>query len=169
LGPSDHSARDRLSASLALPPGRGCLRRLALLFAHSGDSLLWLFAAAVALALGGSAGLRFALRVLAATAAAGLPATILKWLFRRERPPGDGRGFYTRFDRPSFPSGHAARTSCLALALAPLLPVWSWPFVALWVVSVGLSRVALQVHFAADILAGWAVGIVVGIVLLVLF
>jgi undecaprenyl-diphosphatase len=164
--PGQPSLNQRLSARLVLPAGAHVRRLLALLLAHSGDSLLWLLAAALALLAGGPARRQFAPRALAATVAAGLVATGLKWLFRRERPPGESRGFYTRFDRPSFPSGHAARTSCLGIILAPLLPHWCWPLVALWVALVGLSRVSLRIHFLTDIAAGWGVGISVGLFLL---
>jgi membrane-associated phospholipid phosphatase len=165
----DPSLDERVSSRLALPPTSPALRSLALLLAHSGDSLLWLLVAAIVFIVGGPSGRDFALRVLAATTGAGLAATALKWLFRRDRPPAEGRGFYTRFDRPSFPSGHAARTSCLAVLAAPLLPARSWPLPALWVALVGLARVSLQVHFVADIAAGWMLGLLIGGALLLAF
>jgi undecaprenyl-diphosphatase len=53
--------------------------------------------------------------------------------------------------------------ACLAALLAPLLPPGTALLLVLWAGLVGLARVALQVHFASDILAGWAVGLVVGV------
>ncbi|MBJ7341823.1 phosphatase PAP2 family protein [Mycolicibacterium sp.] len=66
----------------------------------------------------------------------------------------------------SFPSGHAVGTMVAVPALAVvLLPrvrreLWKW-FVAagvLIVVSVGVGRVALNVHHLSDVIAGWALG-----------
>ena len=155
----------KLLARLAIPGQARCLRLLALLVAHSGDSPLWVLAAASALIWGDTGWQRFGGRVLAATVVAGTATTILKWAFRRQRPPGKGWGFYSRFDRHAFPSGHAGRCACTAVLLAPLLPPWGILLLAAWVGLVGLSRIALQVHFASDILGGWLVGIAVGLAL----
>ncbi|TPG28235.1 phosphatase PAP2 family protein [Mycobacterium hodleri] len=66
----------------------------------------------------------------------------------------------------SFPSGHAVGTMVAVPALAVvLLPyvrreLWTW-FVAagvVIVVSVGVGRVALNVHHLSDVIAGWALG-----------
>ena len=92
-----------LSARLAVPAGP--LRLLAFVFAHSGDSPLWLAAAAAALLWGGAPWRPFGLRALAATLAGGAAATLLKLLFRRTRPGGPSVGLYTRLDRHAFPSG----------------------------------------------------------------
>jgi undecaprenyl-diphosphatase len=159
-----------LSTRLAIPQGARGLRLLALLVAHSGDSPLWLLFGLGALAwgllrdvavwraLGG--------RVLIGCLVAGAATTGLKWLFRRQRPPGKGVGFYSRFDRHAFPSGHAGRTACIAVLLSPFFAA-GWPSggLAAWVCAVGLARVALQVHFLSDILAGWIVGLMVGLLL----
>lgn len=156
-------ALDReLSTRLAIPGEARCLRLLALLVAHSGDSPLWVLAAVTALIWGNAAWKGFGGRVLAATAVAGTATTILKWVFRRQRPPGKGFGFYSRFDQHAFPSGHAGRCACTAVLLAPLLPPWGTLLLATWVGSVGLARVALQVHFASDILGGWLIGMSAG-------
>jgi undecaprenyl-diphosphatase len=58
-------------------------------------------------------------------------------------------------DRFSFPSGHAASSLSVALALAAVLPgAVATALVALAVV-VGLSRCYLGVHYPGDVLAGW--------------
>lgn len=145
------------------------MRLLALIAAHSGDSPLWLLGAAVALIWGNAAWRDFGTRVLVGTLVAGAAITILKWLFRRQRPPGEGRGFYTRLDRHAFPSGHAGRSACMVVLLAPLLPPWGLVLFATWAGLVGLARIALQVHFASDIGAGWAVGALVGLALWMAF
>ena len=157
------------SARLAIPREARSLRPLALVVAHSGDSPLWLIGAAAALLWGDTAWRDFGWRVLAGTLVTGTVITALKWLFRRQRPPGKGCGFYTRFDRPAFPSGHAGRSACIVMLLIPLLPSWGFILLACWVGLVGLARVALQVHFVSDIIGGWAVGLLVGLALRMAF
>ncbi len=159
----------QLSAHLAISREARGLRLLALVVAHTGDSPLWLGGAAVALIWGDAAWHDFGWRVLAGTLVAGTVVTALKWLFRRQRPPGKGQWFYTRFDRHAFPSGHTGRSACLVVLLAPLFPPWGFVLLLFWAGLVGLSRVALQVHFASDIIGGWAAGLLAGLVLQVMF
>jgi undecaprenyl-diphosphatase len=158
----------KLSARLVIPREARFLRLMALIAAHSGDSPLWLLWAAVALIWGGDAWWSFGGRVLVGTLAAGATTTALKWLFRRQRPPGESLGFYSRLDHHAFPSGHAGRSACLAVLLAPLLPAWGiappilWIGLILWVILVGLARVSLKVHFISDIVGGWITGLLIG-------
>ena len=159
----------RTSARLAIPREARLLRLLALAAAHSGNSPLWVLGAAVALLWAPMSWRGFGWRVLIGTLVAGTVTTVLKWFFRRQRPPGEGRGFYTRFDRHAFPSGHAGRSACMVVLLIPLLPTWGFVLLPLWAGLVGLARVALQVHFASDILGGWVVGLLVGAALLAAF
>jgi membrane-associated phospholipid phosphatase len=68
----------------------------------------------------------------------------------------------------SFPSGHALEATVSALALLTV----AWPLMsrsirriavavaALSVLTVGLARIALNVHYPSDVLAGWALGYV---------
>jgi undecaprenyl-diphosphatase len=157
------------SARLVIPREARLLHLLALAVAHSGDSPLWLLGATAALIWGEAAWHNFGWRILAGALAAGAITTAFKWLFRRQRPPGEGWGFYTRFDRHAFPSGHASRSACLVVLLTPLLPPWGFVLLPFWAGLVGLARVALQVHFASDIIGGWVVGLLVGAVLLSAF
>lgn len=69
---------------------------------------------------------------------------------------------------PSFPSGHASIAAAFFTVLAYLVVprIHSWVkrelFIVLCAVSallIGLSRVVLSVHWASDVLAGWALGI----------
>jgi undecaprenyl-diphosphatase len=157
------TALDReLSAYLAVPSERRILHIPTLAVAHSGDSPLWLLAAAAVLLWGNTTWQAFGWRTVVATLSAGTVISALKAIFRRPRPPGRGFGLYGHFDRHTFPSGHAGRAACLAMVLAPLLPSWGTVLLALWAGLVGLARIALQVHFASDVLAGWVVGLTVG-------
>ncbi|MEU4675680.1 phosphatase PAP2 family protein [Micromonospora sp. NPDC023737] len=66
----------------------------------------------------------------------------------------------------SFPSGHAlgsfvAYGALLLVFLPALAPRWRRPAIALvtvLVVLIGLTRIALGVHFVSDVLAGWLLG-----------
>jgi undecaprenyl-diphosphatase len=157
------------SARLAIPREARFARVLALVAAHSGDSPLWLLGATAALTWGDATWRDLGWRSLVGTLVTGTVITALKWLFRRQRPPGEGWGFYTRFDRHAFPSGHAGRSACLVVLLTPLLPSWGFVLLAGWAGLVGLARVALQVHFASDIVGGWAAGLLTGLALQMAF
>lgn len=99
---------------------------------------------------------------LAATVAGGIALNSgLKLLFARARPALlphlDPVGSF------SFPSGHAANTMVLALCLALLAPArWRRAAVGLAIVAavaIGLSRLALAVHWPSDVAAGWIEGV----------
>jgi len=100
--------------------------------------------------------------------------SFLKGLTGRQRPffaDGEDRwsgpvGFYKRFDKAeaaryiSFPSGHTANAFALATVVAmqyrdePWVPVLAYTVAA----SVGFSRMALDRHWASDVLVGAVVG-----------
>ena len=99
-----------------------------------------------------------------AVAGNGLLNTMLKGIFDRDRPlPADGAALVAGF---SFPSGHSSGAvvayGMLAyLVLRLLAPRWHLPALAAAGVLagvVGLSRLVLGVHFASDVIAGFASG-----------
>lgn len=63
----------------------------------------------------------------------------------------------------SFPSGHTATAVGLAVALATLYPRGGWLF-ALLATLAGFQRIQSQSHFTSDVLAGAAIGCLVGAV-----
>ena len=82
---------------------------------------------------------------------------LLKWTVRRPRP-GSGRFLYGGgADVHSFPSGHGVRCGVIltwatafwpgAGKLAPLLVLW-----------IGWARVALNIHYIGDVVAGFVLG-----------
>ena len=149
-----------LSARLTLAEEVGLWRAVAVVGAHLGDGPLWFVIAAIAFGLGDEATRRFVVfAAVAAIVAVGL-TTVLKLLIRRNRPR-EATGFYsTKYDRHSFPSGHATRVACLAMLFSRQFPCWAAVFyaVALFVV---LCRVALGIHYVSDVLAGLAIGFLV--------
>lgn len=88
-------------------------------------------------------------------------ATATKAMVGRFRPPVDA---LVAVDSPSFPSGHAAQSAAILLALALVLTRRRSTRAAALVVAVGLAlgigltRVYLGVHYPSDVLAGWIFG-----------
>lgn len=142
------------------------LRWIALILAHSGDSPLWLAVAVGLLLWGGGMGSSAGRRILFATIVGGGTASLLKWVFRRERPGASFAGLYARMDQHAFPSGHATRAGCVTAVLAPLLPPWGAGLLVAWAGLVCLARVTLGVHYLMDVLVGLAVGGALGWLLL---
>jgi len=91
--------------------------------------------------------------------------TLLKASFDRARP--DVGSVVTLPGSPAFPSGHAAAGAAsfgaLAILLAERLPRGArmrfWVVAAAIGVAIGLSRIALNVHFVTDVVAGWSLGL----------
>jgi membrane-associated phospholipid phosphatase len=111
---------------------------------------------------------RRGLLLLAAVAAGGIAAEVLKLLLRRERPRAhEGEYFFRVFtDRPfhsgglALPSSHALVAFAAAAMLARLFPRAAPVWYSL-AVGCALTRVAAQAHFMSDVVvagvAGWLV------------
>jgi undecaprenyl-diphosphatase len=162
-----------LSHLLAMTPGAvkpDSLRRLvATVGAHLGDSWLW---ALMTLLLwrwwrSSPRGPARPLWGWAVSLLGGAMLTLaVKRRIRRRRPqvspllhglPLHGPGA----DEYSFPSGHAVRWGVIAAWSSRFVPygtLLAWPL-ALWT---GWSRVHLGIHYVGDVVAGYAVGALVG-------
>lgn len=104
---------------------------------------------------------RVAATVLLAEAAQGS----LKLAVGRDRPPLANPEPETLVGLPhthSFPSGHALVAFAAATVLAAAVPRLRWPLYAL-AALIAFSRVYVGVHYPGDVLAGAALGVVLGL------
>jgi membrane-associated phospholipid phosphatase len=153
----------RLTARMRIAERPGPLRTVASLLAHSGDSWFWLIGF-VLIWLIGPPTWRAAVQslALAVLLTAGLVLAI-KFSVRRRRPEGSWGGIYRSTDPHSFPSGHATRASMLAILSTALVPPWLALLLVIWAPLVSLARVAMGVHYLSDVLAGIALGVLLGV------
>ncbi|CAN5126047.1 phosphatase PAP2 family protein [soil metagenome] len=88
---------------------------------------------------------------------------VIKRVIRRPRP-NDGSVVVhaTAPSKLSFPSSHASSTMAAALVYTAFFPAL-WPVAVIVVLAMGTSRLLLGMHFPTDILAGYGVGLIVGI------
>jgi undecaprenyl-diphosphatase len=127
----------------------------------------WLLLAGVLALFGGARGRRAA---VTGVAALGLTSLLvnqsIKLISERRRPDraehSVPRSRWVRMPgSDSFPSGHSASAAAFAVSVGDLLPPFRVPLRAAAAI-VAFSRVYTGVHYPADIVAGAAVGAVVG-------
>lgn len=157
-----------LSARLRLHGQRSLAWRLAVFFAHSGDSWFWMAGLLLIWLLADDTWHDRA--ALLAVGVGGLAVLVLsiKFLVRRQRPPGEWGSIYRNTDPHSFPSGHAARAFMLAVMAIGLGPAWFGLLLIIWAPLVCLARVITGVHYLSDVLAGAFLGALVGWLILLL-
>jgi membrane-associated phospholipid phosphatase len=106
--------------------------------------------------------LRAALFLVVTVWVSGVVTNVAKSLAHRRRPTG--ALVHAAFS--SYPSGHALEVSAAMLALLTVsaglfrhsIRVTTIVVGALIVISVGVGRVVLNVHYPSDVLGGWALG-----------
>lgn len=141
-------------------------RRVWRVLTHAGGTVVSLLAATLPLLWGGEVA-GAARMALATLVGSHLIVQVVKRTVGRPRP---SRGLpvaalIAEPDRFSFPSGHAAAAMSVALAYGagwPLLGVLLLPLALV----VGMSRVVLGVHYPGDVLAGQAIALATGAVVL---
>ena len=160
LGRADQALTDALRSSVPT-----AVVQVFAALTHLGDTAtLTGLCIAIAIVLVAAAQRWLAVGWVIAVAGNGLLNHTLKQIFDRVRPLGlDGQALAEGY---SFPSGHSSgsvvafgKLAYLALRLLPLR--WRLPALMLAVTlafSVGNSRLFLRVHFASDVIAGFATG-----------
>jgi membrane-associated phospholipid phosphatase len=152
----------RSTAWLQTLPSRGVPRAALSIVAHSGDSLVLIPSLALLWWLG-----RFSRSSIAVPLGIGyilsvLVTSIVKYAVRRRRPEGEWGALYRKTDPHSFPSGHASRTVTLSLIVLARDLTLAGVLLLAWSVLVGVSRIAMGVHYLLDVLAGYLLGLAVG-------
>lgn len=158
----------RLSAQMRVAGRPGVLRSVAIILAHSGDSWFWWAGLGLLWWLGNSFWRPWALTILLSIIALAVIVLAIKFTIRRRRPEGDWGGIYRKTDPHSFPSGHAARVVLIAVLALGLGPGWLALIICIWAPLVALARVAMGVHYLSDIVAGFGLGGVAGIISLLI-
>ena len=109
---------------------------------------------------------RLAVSVVVSGLVAWIGAKGIKELSERERPSaylpdvvvreGDGSGL-------GFVSGHSAVAAACATCLIAALPLRWRPVAGAAAICTGLARIVHGVHFPADVIGGWSLGVILGV------
>jgi undecaprenyl-diphosphatase len=145
---------EKLTVSQQHPIWRTLFRFLA----HSGDSWFMIPVMALVWCIGDGGWKWRMLVMFIAMCVTALVAVGLKRVIGRRRPEGEWGLIYRSTDPHSFPSGHAARLTMLALLSIRLGPEWFCAAMLLWAPLVALARVAMGVHYLSDVIGGAVLG-----------
>lgn len=131
-------------------------------FQHSGDSI-FLFPFFLILYLLGTGQTKVTTgMVVAGMIFTALVVFLLKQIFRKERPAGIAGKMYRKYDRFSFPSGHAARV----WAVVAIISFFYWRaavVLSVWALLISFGRLKLKLHRKTDVFAGVVIGVLLGI------
>lgn len=161
VGVADHALTDAIRRTVTLP----VLQTFAAFTALADPAVLWLLAIAGAMVLLWRRQYSLTGVWIVAIAGNGILTRVLKAVFARARPLHEHE--FAAVQGWSFPSGHSSGAVAAYGILAYVLVrctavVWHLPIVLLATAIAfitGCSRVFLQVHYASDVLAGFACGL----------
>ncbi len=159
---------NQLTDALRLPQDGRALWRVAVFFAHSGDSWFWMIGLVVAWLFSPPEWRYREMLMAIGIVCLALFVFGIKLLIRRRRPEGEFGAIYRKTDPHSFPSGHAARAAMLATLAVGLGPLGFSIIMLIWAPLVCLARVMTGLHFVSDVLAGILIGILAGLLILAL-
>ena len=158
---------ERFSRSAQAQEQPSLIRALAVVLAHSGDSWFWILGLGFLWWFGDAYWKRLAVVMLIGIVLTALVVMAIKFTVRRSRPEGEWGRIYRSTDPHSFPSGHAARSTMLAVLALGMGPLWLGLTMLVWAPLVGLARTIMGVHYPSDILAGMVLGTLLGVLVLV--
>lgn len=147
------------------------LIRLLLAASWLGDGILWYGIIATLALAGGTNGRDVAAQMFLVGA---FNLTLYLWVkgrIGRARPYvqcPDIRACGRALDQFSFPSGHALHATSFSVLLVSYYPEAAWAVLPA-ALLIGLSRVALGLHYPSDVVAGAAMGAVSSAVMLALY
>lgn len=129
---------------------------------HGGNGLFDL-AVLGAFALGGERGRRTSVTGIEALISVAATSVLLKHLFRVQRPEvdSDSKGYFRSFRDDAFPSGHTMAAFATASVISAEYPMAA-PFAYGAASLVGLSVMKKGWHWPSDVLAGGALGALIG-------
>lgn len=114
------------------------------------------------------------IKIFIAVIGTALLTLAFKEIFMRARPDN---ALLAIVDDPSFPSGHSSMAAAFFVTLGYILVMKSEKsttrvliisIFSMLVFLIGLSRLVLNVHWLSDVVAGWALGICVSMISIIL-
>jgi undecaprenyl-diphosphatase len=129
-----------------------------------GDGVLWYTLIATLALCFGDAGRLVALQCAVAGFSGLAIYRALKNVLVRERPYMTHAAIVCAgkpLDRFSFPSGHTLHAASFSVVVCTSLPMLAWVLVPV-ALLIALSRVVLGLHYPSDVLAGGALGALIG-------
>jgi membrane-associated phospholipid phosphatase len=154
----------KISQKLRVAEREGPLRRIALVIGHTGDSWYWGLLLLGVILFAVPEYKHWAIISLIAVFIGAAIVLTIKFTFKRRRPEGDMGQIYRKTDPHSFPSGHAVRSLMLGVIALGIAPSWLGNLLIIWAPLVGIARVMIGVHYISDVIAGWVLGILFGLI-----
>jgi undecaprenyl-diphosphatase len=155
-----------LSKQISFAEQPGPMRSIAVILGHTGDSWFWVVGLLLVWLLTSPVYARWAWITLLAVVFTAALVLVIKFTIRRQRPEGELGQIYRKTDPHSFPSGHATRAILLGVLALGLAPPWLGILLIIWGPLVGIARIAMGVHYVSDVLAGWILGAIIGLLVL---